>query len=40
MQIYHNYVRPHETLDGKTPTEACGIVVVYPHFFMLFGVQL
>jgi putative transposase len=27
MQIYHNYIRPHEALDGKTPIEACGIVV-------------
>ncbi len=27
MQIYHNYIRPHEALDGKTPAEACGIVV-------------
>lgn len=27
MQIYHNYVRPHEALDGKTLAEACGIVV-------------
>ena len=27
MQIYHNFVRPHEALDGKTPAEACGIVV-------------
>ena len=26
-QIYHNYVRPHEALDGKTPAEACGIEV-------------
>jgi putative transposase len=25
MQIYHNFVRPHEALDGKTPAEACGI---------------
>jgi putative transposase len=25
MQIYHNYIRPHEGLEGKTPTEACGI---------------
>lgn len=24
-QIYHNYMRPHEGLDGKTPAEACGI---------------
>ncbi len=26
-QIYHNYVRPHEALVGKTPAEACGIKV-------------
>lgn len=26
-QIYHNYVRPHEGLDGKTPSEACGFKV-------------
>ena len=21
MQIYHNYIRPHESLNGKTPAE-------------------
>ena len=26
-QLYHNYVRPHMALDGKTPAEACGIKV-------------
>ena len=26
-QIFHNYIRPHEALDGKTPAEACGITV-------------
>ena len=26
-QIYHNFVRPHEALKGKTPGEAAGIVV-------------
>ena len=26
-QIYHNYLRPHEGLDGKTPAQACGIQV-------------
>jgi len=26
-QIYHNYVRPHMALDGKTPAEACGIKI-------------
>jgi putative transposase len=24
-QLFHNYIRPHEGLDGKTPAEACGI---------------
>jgi hypothetical protein len=27
MQIYHNYVRPHEALDGKTPAEMAGVTV-------------
>jgi transposase-like protein len=26
-QIFHNYVRPHEALNGKTPSEACGIKI-------------
>ena len=26
-QLYHNYIRPHESLNGKTPSEACGIVI-------------
>jgi putative transposase len=26
-QLFHNYFRPHEALDGKTPAEACGIKV-------------
>jgi len=26
-QIFHNYLRPHEGLDGKTPAEACGIEI-------------
>lgn len=26
-QIFHNYIRPHEALNGKTPAEACGIKV-------------
>jgi transposase-like protein len=25
MQVYHNFIRPHEGLEGKTPAEACGI---------------
>jgi hypothetical protein len=27
LQIYHNFVRPHEALDGKTPAEVAGITV-------------
>ena len=27
MQIYHNYIRPHEALKGKTPSEVAGIEV-------------
>jgi transposase-like protein len=26
-QIYHNYIRPHEGLNGKTPADACGIEI-------------
>jgi len=26
-QIYHNYIREHEGLAGKTPAEACGIKI-------------
>ena len=26
-QIYHNYVRPHMALDGKTPAQVAGIEV-------------
>jgi hypothetical protein len=26
-QIYHNSVRPHMALDGKTPSEMCGLKV-------------
>ncbi len=26
-QIYHNFVRPHMALEGKTPAELCGIQI-------------
>lgn len=26
-QMYHNFLRPHMALDGKTPSEACGIKI-------------
>ncbi|MCJ7506755.1 DDE-type integrase/transposase/recombinase [Candidatus Bathyarchaeota archaeon] len=26
-QIYHNYIRPHEALEGRTPAEASGIKI-------------
>ena len=27
VQIYHNFVRPHESLNGQTPSEKAGIRV-------------
>jgi len=27
LQIYYNFLRPHMALDGKTPSEACGITI-------------
>jgi len=27
MQIFHNYVRPHEALKGKTPSDAAEITI-------------
>ncbi len=26
-QLYHNFIRPHEALNGRTPAQACGIEV-------------
>jgi putative transposase len=26
-QLFHNYIRPHEALNGKTPAEKCGIII-------------
>ncbi|MGA3290756.1 MAG: hypothetical protein ABSD42_11030 [Candidatus Bathyarchaeia archaeon] len=26
-QLYHNFIRPREALDGKTSSEACGITI-------------
>jgi len=26
-QLFHNYIRPHEALNGRTPSEAAGIEV-------------
>ena len=26
-QIFHNFIRPHSALKGKTPGEACGITI-------------
>lgn len=27
LWIYHNYIRPHMTLESKTPSESCGIKI-------------
>ena len=34
LQIYHNFVRPHEALDGRTPAENAGIRVEGDDKFM------
>jgi transposase-like protein len=26
-QLFHNYIRPHESLDGKTPADLYGITI-------------
>ena len=26
-QLFHNYLKPHEALNGKTPAEKCSIVI-------------
>jgi hypothetical protein len=26
-QLFHNYIRPHESLNRKTPAEAAGITI-------------
>jgi putative transposase len=26
-QLFHNFIRPHEALDGKTPADVCGLKV-------------
>jgi len=26
-QMYHNYLRPHMGLNGKTPSEMCGVII-------------
>ncbi|HXT84935.1 MAG TPA: integrase core domain-containing protein [Verrucomicrobiae bacterium] len=26
-KIFHNYVRPHQALNGRTPAEICGIII-------------
>ncbi|MCW6159299.1 MAG: DDE-type integrase/transposase/recombinase [Thermoplasmatales archaeon] len=33
-QLYHNYIRPHEALKGKTPSEVAGITVKGTDKFM------
>lgn len=31
LRTYYNFIRPHQSLDGKTPAEACGIKVEGPN---------
>lgn len=30
-QLYHNFIRPHEALDGDTPADRVGIKVEGPN---------
>ena len=30
-EMFHNYLRPHMALNGRTPAEACGIEVLGPN---------
>jgi hypothetical protein len=34
LQIYHNFVRPHEALNGDTPADRAGIKVEGPNKWM------
>jgi hypothetical protein len=34
LQIYHNFVRPHEGLNGETPAERAGIKIEGTDKFM------
>jgi hypothetical protein len=27
IQLYHNYIKPHMALDGRTPAQAAGIEI-------------
>ena len=31
MRIYHNFIRPHQGLDGDTPADRAGIRVLGPN---------
>jgi putative transposase len=35
-QVYHNYFRTHEGLNGKTPAEACGIEIKGENKWKMF----
>ena len=33
-QIFHNFIRPHDALEGKTPAEVCGVKVEGSNKFL------
>lgn len=33
-QLFHNYIRGHQALNGKTPAEACGIEITGDNKWM------
>jgi putative transposase len=34
LQLYHNFVRPHEALNGQTPAEKAGIKIEGENKFL------
>jgi hypothetical protein len=40
MQIFHNFIRPHESLDGEKPAEVCGLKLEIFLEFNMNGVTI
>jgi len=39
LQIFHNYIRPHQALKGKTPAEVAGIEVLGENKWLTFEMR-
>ena len=40
MQIHHNYIRPHQGLDGDTPADRSGIKIIGDSGRQSFKMQI